>query len=82
MLQALWQHALALDVQFLEPVFLLELVVESGRCVGAIGWQIDTGETVISTGPVVLATGGLRPIYETTTNAAIGTGDGMVAALD
>jgi succinate dehydrogenase/fumarate reductase flavoprotein subunit len=78
MLSALWERARAIGVRIEHPVFLLDLVVDD-RCHGAVGLRVDTGEVIACAGPVVLATGGLGAVYETTTNAAINTGDGIAA---
>lgn len=81
MVQALWQRAERLGVALREPVVLLRVVVSDGRCHGALGFDVRTGEVVRAHGAVLLATGGLGQVYGTTTNATVSTGDGAAAAL-
>ncbi|MFM1872992.1 MAG: L-aspartate oxidase [Planctomycetota bacterium] len=57
-------------------VFVRDLVVEGGRCVGAIVLQ-DGLEFAIEAGAVVLATGGTGQIYRETTNPPGASGDGQ-----
>jgi L-aspartate oxidase len=57
-------------------VFVRDLVVSEGRCVGAIVLQ-DGLEFAIEAGAVVLATGGTGQIYRETTNPPGASGDGQ-----
>ena len=57
-------------------VFVRDLVVEAGRCVGAIVLQ-DGLEFAIEAGAVLLATGGTGQIYRETTNPPGASGDGQ-----
>ncbi len=57
-------------------VFVRDLVVEAGQCIGAIVLQ-DGLEFAIEAGAVVLATGGTGQIYRETTNPPGASGDGQ-----
>ena len=65
-----------------EEYFAWRLVVEGGRCVGVICWDLIGGGLKLVRGrSVVLATVGMGRIYRTTTNAYACNGDGMAMAL-
>ena len=65
-----------------EEFFAWRLVVDGGRCVGVVCWDILNGGLKLLTGKtVVLATGGMGRLYRATTNAYACTGDGMAMAL-
>jgi len=65
-----------------EEYFAWRLVVEDGRCVGVVCWDLVNGGLKLVTGrSVVLATGGMGRIYRVTTNAYACNGDGMAMAL-
>jgi len=63
-----------------ERVFLLDLLTQDGRCVGALVSDAEGGRHVIEASVIVLATGGAGRVYRETTNRAVTTGDGMAAA--
>jgi L-aspartate oxidase len=53
----------------------------SGRCVGALMLDSQTGGFVVCRAPVVIvATGGAGQLYQNTTNPTVATGDGAAAA--
>ena len=57
----------------------VQLAVSEGRCVG--GWVLtDSGLVEIQAGSTVLATGGLGALYNSSTNPAGATGDGLALA--
>jgi len=65
-----------------EEYFAWRLVIEDGRCVGVICWDLVHGGLKLVTGrSIVLATGGAGRLYRATTNAYACTGDGMAMAL-
>lgn len=64
-----------------EEHFALELVVEGGRCRGAVVLTPDGGLERIEAGAVLLATGGAGQLFSVTTNPPEATGDGLVLAL-
>ncbi len=62
--------------------FTVDLVVEDGRCCGAVVLDENSGEqSILSTKAVVLSTGGAGQIYSRTTNPPNATGDGMAMAF-
>ncbi|MHB8845159.1 MAG: L-aspartate oxidase [Nitrospirota bacterium] len=61
--------------------FTRDLIIENGRCTGAIIIrQKERKELVIRAKAVLLATGGAGRLYERTTNPPVATGDGMAMA--
>jgi L-aspartate oxidase len=67
----------------LEGWFALDLLVESGRCVGvrALPPGRAEGPVEVRAAQVVLATGGAGQMYAVTTNPRESTGDGVAMAL-
>lgn len=69
-------------VQRLDYHFTVDLVVEDGRCCGAVVLDENSGEqSILSAKAVVLSTGGAGQIYARTTNPPNATGDGMAMAF-
>jgi len=68
-------------VRFFNHHFTIDLLVDDGRCVGALVLdESDGGVIAISAKAVILATGGAGQLYARTTNPAVCTGDGMAMA--
>ena len=62
--------------------FTVDLVVEEGRCCGAVVLDEHSGERfIIPAKAVVLSTGGAGQIFARTTNPPNATGDGMAMAF-
>jgi len=71
----------ARGVEVFEERFLIDLLTDQGRCVGALVFNPDThASEVFWADAVVLATGGCGQVYRVTTNPLIATGDGVAAA--
>ncbi|NJL29987.1 MAG: FAD-binding protein [Thermoanaerobaculia bacterium] len=69
------------QTQVLEGANLTDLVVEDGRCLGAVGID-DAGEPFhVAAGAVVLATGGVGQLFRYSFNPPGNTGDGYAMAL-
>ncbi len=69
-------------IRRLDYHFTVDLVVEEGRCCGAVVLNENSGEQfVLPAKAVVLSTGGAGQIYARTTNPANATGDGMAMAF-
>jgi L-aspartate oxidase len=70
------------QIHRLDYHFTVDLVVDEGRCCGAVVLDETSGEQVIvSAKAVVLSTGGAGQIYARTTNPPNATGDGMAMAF-
>ncbi len=68
-------------VAVFEQRFLVDLLTDDERCVGALVLDTATGaREVFWADAVVLATGGAGQVYRVTTNPVIATGDGLAAA--
>lgn len=69
-------------IQRLDYHFTVDLIVETGRCCGALVLNEHSGrQFILPARAVVLSTGGAGQIYARTTNPANATGDGMAMAL-
>jgi succinate dehydrogenase/fumarate reductase flavoprotein subunit len=69
-------------IPVLDHIMLHDLLVDNGRCYGAIGLHRGTGAiTVVHASAIILATGGGAEVYAQTTNVSGVTGDGLAMAL-
>ena len=82
MLHTLFQRTLKYDqIQRYDEFFVTKLIVDNGRCCGAIAIELATGKIFsIKAKSVIICTGGSGKIFPYTTNANIKTGDGMALA--
>jgi succinate dehydrogenase flavoprotein subunit len=82
-LHTLYQQALRHAAEFFIEYFALDLIMdESGRCRGAIAWNLDDGTIHrFNANLVVLATGGYGRVYFSCTSAHTCTGDGNAMVL-
>lgn len=82
MLHALFQTSLKYEtIRRYDESFVTKLLVDGGRCQGAVAIELATGKIqVITAKAVILATGGAGKIFAFTTNANIKNGDGMALA--
>jgi len=68
-------------IPVLEHRFLVDVLTDGGRCVGALVIDCSTGELEAHLAEaVVLATGGAGQAFRVTTNPLVATGDGVAAA--
>lgn len=68
-------------VQLLENEFVVDLLTNGGRCIGAVSLNLRTGAFTLNYATAtVLATGGCGQVYSLTTNPLVATGDGMAMA--
>ncbi|MFQ5705418.1 MAG: FAD-binding protein [Gemmatimonadales bacterium] len=65
----------------LEHANLTDLVVDSGRCIGAVGVDDDGDPFVVEAGAVIIATGGVGQLFRYSFNPPGNTGDGYAMAL-
>jgi fumarate reductase flavoprotein subunit len=82
MLHTLYQTSLKYDpIQRYDEWFVTKLIVDDGRCQGAVGIELATGQVqAIAAKSVIICTGGCGKVFPFTTNANIKTGDGMAMA--
>jgi len=81
MLHVLHEQVLKAKIQVYEEWFVTSLVIEDGRCQGAVALDMLTGEIhLLRANAVILATGGLGRAFEPSTNGLIVTGDGQALA--
>jgi fumarate reductase (CoM/CoB) subunit A len=70
------------QIPVLDHIMLHHLLVDNGRCCGAVGMHRSTGEiSVVHAGAVIIATGGGAEVYAQSTNVSGVTGDGLAMAL-
>jgi fumarate reductase (CoM/CoB) subunit A len=69
------------DTQVVEHANLTDLIVDNGRCFGAIGIDDDGEPLVVHAGAVVMATGGVGQLFRYSFNPPGNTGDGYAMAL-
>ncbi|MBI4778407.1 L-aspartate oxidase [Candidatus Desantisbacteria bacterium] len=69
------------NITLMKDVFVIDLLVKEGVCVGAIIHSPLEALRVILARNTILATGGTGQIYRETTNSKIATGDGMALAF-
>ena len=82
MLHTLFQTSIKYpSIKRFDEYFCTDLMVEDGRCQGALTIRIATGEFVlIQARAVIIATGGAGRVFRENTNGGIVTGDGMALA--
>lgn len=81
LLHVLYEQIMRAGVRVYEEWFVLSLIVEDGRCAGAVLMEIRSGNIHVARAKaVIMAAGGLGRIFEPSTNALICTGDGMSLA--
>jgi succinate dehydrogenase / fumarate reductase flavoprotein subunit len=74
----LYEQALKKQVKVYSEALVTKLVVENGRCVGVVVYDLATGQVLpIRARAVIFATGGYGRVYLRTTNAYINHGSGI-----
>jgi L-aspartate oxidase len=68
------------NIALWDDTFIVDLLTDAGRCVGAIVSREGMGKFLIWAKQVILASGGCGMVYRETTNPPVATGDGMAAA--
>ena len=83
MLHSLYQQNIRAKTHFFDEFFAVDLLKNNqGDVLGALAFDIETGEKIIIEAKTTLiATGGAGQLFRTNTNASINTGDGMAMAL-
>ena len=78
-----YDHALARGVKVYHEHFAFKLHLENGRAMGVACYDLATSEVkTIHAKAVVIATGGMGRVFQTTSNGIVATGDGLALALD
>jgi succinate dehydrogenase / fumarate reductase flavoprotein subunit len=81
LLHTLVERSYMLGITLYVEWFVTRLIVEDGRCIGAIAYDMTGGGFHAFLGEaVVMATGGAGRTYSNTTNAVISTGGGAAIA--
>jgi len=71
----------ATNTRVLERANIVDLIVEKGRCIGAVGIDDDGTPLLIEAGAVILATGGVGQLFRYSFNPSGNTGDAYAMAL-
>ncbi|MBD2843728.1 FAD-binding protein [Paenibacillus sp. IB182496] len=78
--RAIWKDS---SIRRIKNVMLTKVVVEDGRAVGAVGFDMEQVRPVeIAAASVILATGGLTEVFERNSASTNMTGDGYVLAAE
>jgi len=81
LLHVLHEQVLKSGVRVYEEWFVTTLVMDDGRCTGAVAMDMRTGDLhYLRAKAVIMASGGLGRVFEPSTNALICTGDGIAQA--
>src|SRR5256714_980221 len=77
-LQTLYQQCIKRGVRFFNEFYVLDLLMEDGRCAGVVTYELATGQIhVFRAKAVLFATGGYGRVFKITSNAHTLTGDGI-----
>jgi succinate dehydrogenase / fumarate reductase, flavoprotein subunit len=77
-LDTLYDQALGQEVRFYSEHYLLSLVIDEGRCVGVLVYDLASGSLrLLRASAVLLAAGGCGRLFRTTSNAFATTGEVM-----
>jgi L-aspartate oxidase len=68
-------------IRVMEETFISDLLLDDGRCAGALALDESNRIFSIAAGATVLASGGMGQLYLVTTNPRIATGDGVAMAF-
>lgn len=71
----------ATNTRVLEHANIIDVIVENGRCMGAVGIDDDGEELLIAAGAVILAAGGVGQLFKYSFNPPGNTGDAYAIAL-
>jgi succinate dehydrogenase/fumarate reductase flavoprotein subunit len=70
------------EIERFEDVMLLDILTENGKCVGAMGLDVNTGDLIVfKSKAVVLATSGWGSLWPLNSNCDGNTGDGQAMAF-
>jgi len=78
----LWRRASESEkIRIFEHCFVIDLVVEEGRCIAALTYHEKYGHQIIWASQTILAAGGAGCLFRETTNAPTATADGHAIAF-
>ena len=81
MLQTLYEQCIKNDVTFFNEYHVMDLIIRDGVCCGLVAIEIKTGKIhIFHAKAVMFATGGYGRVFQITSNAMAGTGDGFEMA--
>jgi succinate dehydrogenase / fumarate reductase flavoprotein subunit len=81
-LHTLYEHSIRKNVHFYNEWFVTKLVVDDGKCLGVVVYDLASGEIIpVKARAVIFATGGYGRVYLKTTNAFINHGSGIGIAF-
>ncbi len=81
-LQTLYQNCIKNGVEFYDEFQVVDLLMNDGRCVGVVAYDVATGDLhVFHAKAVNFTTGGFGRVWSITSNAHANTGDGPAIAL-
>jgi len=81
-LQTLYQQCIKQNVKFFDEFHVIDVMMNDGKCVGAIAVELGTGELhVFHSKATLFATGGWGRVWSVTSNAHSLTGDGAAVAF-
>ena len=76
-LQTLYQQCVKRNVRFFNEFYVLDLLMQEGRCAGVVAYELAAGELhVFHAKSVLFATGGFGRMFKVSSNAHTLTGDG------
>ena len=82
-LHSLYERSIQAKVNYYSEFFVTELIVNGGTVCGVVAVELLNGEVhVFHAKAVLLATGGGGRIFQITSNAHVGTGDGYALAYN
>ncbi len=68
------------NIRIEENNFVIDLLTEENRCLGALAYSESIGLYVVRSRQTILACGGCGRVYQETTNPSVATGDGIALA--
>ena len=68
-------------IRFFESCFVIDLVVDQGRCIAALIYHEKYGHQIVWAKQIILASGGAGRIFRETTNPPAATADGHAIAF-
>jgi succinate dehydrogenase / fumarate reductase, flavoprotein subunit len=81
-LQTLYQNCIKNGVEFYDEFQVVDVLLNDGRCVGVVAYELATGDLhVFRSKAVNFTTGGFGRVWSITSNAHANTGDGPAVAL-